>query len=269
MSGEGWDDPEMFADLGELGELPELSWFEGGGYIGIRPLEMTPELRTHFGAPKEAGVFVGTVEKDSPAAKAGLQVGDIVTSADGEKVERKRDLVRTIRRKKEGDTVKIELVRDRAAKTLTVTVAEREDSRVRVGDFGPGMRRFHMRHPRGVPPVPPVPPAPPAARFRRFPRRSSSGWTISSSGSTRSRAGFPRNRTSSLGFGPLQNLPQGRRRSGGPLFFERAILLGPTPLRGDGSGDRHEHARRDAARVLRRPGLHRARDPDLQDPARA
>jgi len=111
----------------------------------------------------EAGVFVGTVEKDSPAAKAGLQVGDIVTSADGEKVERKKDLVRTIRRKKEGDTVKIELVRDRAAKTLTVTVAEREDSRVRVGDFGPGMRRFHMRHPGGVLPVPPVPPAPPAA----------------------------------------------------------------------------------------------------------
>ena len=148
MSGEGWDDPEMFADLGELGELPELSWFEGGGYIGIRPLEMTPELRTHFGAPKEAGVFVGTIEKDSPAAKAGLQVGDIVTSADGEKVDRKRDLVRTIRRKKEGDTVKIELVRDRATKTLTVTVVEREDSRIRVGDFGPGMRRFQMRHPR-------------------------------------------------------------------------------------------------------------------------
>ena len=163
MSGEGWDDPEMFAGLGEMGELPEISWFEGGGYIGIRPLEMTPELRTHFGAPQEAGVFVGTVEKDSPAAKAGLQVGDIVTSADGEKVERKKDLVRTIRRKKEGDTVKIELVRDRAAKTLTVTVAEREDSRVRVGDFGPGMRRFHMRHPGGVLPVPPVPPAPPAA----------------------------------------------------------------------------------------------------------
>jgi membrane-associated protease RseP (regulator of RpoE activity) len=158
----GEDEPEFFADLGELGELgelPELSWFEGGGYIGVRPLEMTPELRTHFGAPKEAGVFVGTVEKDSPAARAGLQVGDIVTSADGEKVERKRDLVRAIRRKKEGDTVKIDLVRDRAPKTLTVTVAEREDSRIRVGDFGPGMRKFHRR----VHPVPPVPPVPPVA----------------------------------------------------------------------------------------------------------
>ena len=158
----GEDEPEFFADLGdlrELGELPELSMFEGGGYIGVRPLEMTPELRTHFGAPKEAGVLVGRVEKDSPAAKAGLQVGDIVTSADGEKVERKRDLVRAIRRKKEGDTVQIAIVRDRAPKTVTVTVAEREDGRVRVGDFGPEMRKFHRR----AGPVPPVPPVPPAA----------------------------------------------------------------------------------------------------------
>ena len=187
---DGWDDPEMFADLGVFGELPELSWFEGGGYIGIRPLEMTPELRTHFGAPKESGVFVGTVEKDSPAAKAGLQVGDIVTSADGEKVDRKRDLVRTIRRKKEGDTV---TSAPGCGGSTCVTRAPYHQSR----RFLPRLR------PR---------------RFHRFRRRSSSSSTISSSGSTRSRAAFPKNRTSSLGFGPLQNLPQGRRGSGGPLF---------------------------------------------------
>lgn len=163
---EGEDGPEMLADLselreiGDLGELSELEWFQSGGYIGIRPLEMTPDLRAHFGAPKEAGVLVGTVEKDSPAARAGLQVGDIVTSADGEKVERRRDLVRAIRRKKEGDTVRIDVVRDRAAKTLTVTVAEREDGRTRLGDFGPGMRKYH-RWARPVPPVPPVPPVAP------------------------------------------------------------------------------------------------------------
>ena len=154
-----WDDddePEVIADLGELRELgdwPEMSWFEGGGYIGVRPLEMTPELRTHFGAPETAGVLVGKVEKDSPAARAGLQVGDIVTSADGEKIAHRRDLVRTIRRKKEGDAVQIEVVRDRAPLTVTVTVAEREDGRIRIGDFGPDMRKFHRRV---RPPVPAV-----------------------------------------------------------------------------------------------------------------
>ena len=81
----GDDEGEMFADLHDFENLPEFGWFEGGGYIGVRPVEMTPDLRIHFGAPKEAGVFVGKVEKDSPAAKAGLQVADIVTTADGEK----------------------------------------------------------------------------------------------------------------------------------------------------------------------------------------
>ncbi len=156
----GEDGPEMFADLGNLEDLPELTWLGGGGYIGVRPLEMTPELRTHFGAPKEAGVLVGKVEKDSPAAKAGLQVGDILTSADGAAIESRRDLLRAVRRKKEGDTVKLDLVRDRAPKTLTVTVAEREGGRVHLGDFGPGIRKFeHRIHP--VPPVPPIPPVAP------------------------------------------------------------------------------------------------------------
>lgn len=155
----GDDDFETFADLRDFEGLPGFGWFEGGGYIGVRPVEMTPDLRTHFGAPREAGVFVGTVEKDSPAAKAGLQVADIVTTADGEKIGSTRDLVRAIRRKKEGETVKLEVLRDRAPKTLTVTVAEREGGKVRVGDFGPGMRKFKFRHW----PVPPVPPAPPVA----------------------------------------------------------------------------------------------------------
>ena len=160
LEGEGEDGPEMFADLGDFSELDHpWSWFEGGGYIGVRPIEMTPDLRAHFGAPREAGVLVGTVETDSPAAKAGLQVGDIVTAADGQKIERRRDLVRAIRRKKEGDTVQIDIVRDRATKTLSVAVAEREDGGLRIGDVGPGMREFRMRR-HGVPPVPPVPSVP-------------------------------------------------------------------------------------------------------------
>ncbi len=150
----------MFADLRDLEDLPEFSWFEGGGYIGVRPVEMTPELRTHFGAPKDAGVFVGKVEKDSPAAKAGLLVADIVTSADGEQIGSTRDLVRAVRRKKEGETVKIELLRDRSPKTLTVTVSEREGGKVHLGEYGRGKRGFRWR---GVPPVPPVAPVPPGS----------------------------------------------------------------------------------------------------------
>jgi membrane-associated protease RseP (regulator of RpoE activity) len=158
-----FDEPEVPADLRDLDDLPGLAWFHGGGYIGVRPIGMTPELRTHFGAPKDAGVFVGKVEKDSPAAKAGLQVADIVTAADGENIESTRDLVRAVRRKKEGETVKLELVRDRSAKTLTVTVAEREGKEIHLGELGHGKRKFKWRGEHLIPPVPPVPPAPPVS----------------------------------------------------------------------------------------------------------
>jgi len=54
----------------------------------------------------------------------------------------------------------LELVRDRATKTLTVTVAERDDLKIHVGDAGPGKRKFQLPETPPAPPVPPMPPAP-------------------------------------------------------------------------------------------------------------
>ena len=111
------------------------------GYLGVRLIEMTPELREHFGVSRDAGVLVGGIEKDSPAAKAGVLVGDIVTAADGDRVDSARDLSRAVRRKKAGETVKLDLSRDRAKKQVTVTVAERKAREIRLGDLGPHLRR--------------------------------------------------------------------------------------------------------------------------------
>ena len=94
---------------------------------------MTPDLRQHFGAPRDAGVFVGSVEADSPAAKAGLQVGDIVTKVDGDVIGSTRELVRLVRHRKGGESITVDVLRNKAAKTLTVTVAERKGSEVRIG----------------------------------------------------------------------------------------------------------------------------------------
>ena len=99
------------------------------GYLGVELIEMTPDLRAHYGAPRDAGVLVGEVEADSPAAKAGIEVGDIITRSDGEPVQSVSHLTRMVRAKKAGDSVKIEVSRNRASKTLTATVAERASSR--------------------------------------------------------------------------------------------------------------------------------------------
>ena len=174
-----WDDddepfpPELWADLPDFddADFPHNVRFHGhwgGGYLGVRSVELTPELRQHFGAPKDAGVMVGTVEPDSPAAKAGIQVGDILTAVDGDGVGSTRDLSRAVRRHKDGETVKVDLLRDRSKKTLSVTVAERKDREIRIGDFGHGKHGFGWRGwdsdgpaVAPVPPVPPIPPAPP------------------------------------------------------------------------------------------------------------
>jgi len=163
VGGEGVLDAEEdeIADLHGLEEeIPRAlrAYGFGGGYIGVQPIEMTEELREHFGAPKDAGVLIGRVYADEPAAKAGLKVGDIVTTVDGAKVASTRDLVRAVRKKKEGETVSVSILRDRAAKTLTVAVAERQDGGMQLGELGPEMRRFRREFRGPHPPRPPMPP---------------------------------------------------------------------------------------------------------------
>jgi membrane-associated protease RseP (regulator of RpoE activity) len=108
------------------------------GFIGVTLLEITPELRAHFGAPKDAGVLVSDVESGTPAAKAGLEVGDVITEIDGKRVESSRDLSRGIRSRKGGETVQLDVVRGRAARKMSVTVEEREgrERSIDLGDLG-------------------------------------------------------------------------------------------------------------------------------------
>lgn len=104
------------------------------GFIGVTLVEITPELRAHYGAPKEAGVVVSGVEADTPAGRAGIQVGDVITSVDGKRARWTGDVSRAVRQKKAGETVEVEVVRDRAPRKVTVTVEERK-GRERSFDF--------------------------------------------------------------------------------------------------------------------------------------
>ena len=117
----------------------EHGFFEGlhgRGFLGVQLMSLTPELRVHFGLSDDAGVMVAKVETNSPAEKAGVQVGDILTEVDGETVDSSWKLARYIRGKEEGDTVSLGLWRDGRAQTVFVTITERERSVLRLD--GPG-----------------------------------------------------------------------------------------------------------------------------------
>ncbi len=95
------------------------------GFLGVGLKELTPELQTHFGAPEGSGVLVASVSDESPAAAAGIRVGDVITAVDGLAVDSSRDLSREIRHRP-GDSVAIELVRKGEPRQVTATLGERK-----------------------------------------------------------------------------------------------------------------------------------------------
>jgi len=99
-------------------------------YLGVSLNDISPELRDYFGASKESGVLIESVADDSPAAKAGFRVGDVIVSVDGKDVRSSGDVRRAIRDKKEGDSVRIEVVRGRAHQTIVASLVEKEGPRL-------------------------------------------------------------------------------------------------------------------------------------------
>jgi membrane-associated protease RseP (regulator of RpoE activity) len=96
------------------------------GYLGVGLTELTPELRTHFGAPEEAGVMVSSVEAGSPAEKAGLKVGDIISEVDGKPVRSSWELSAKVRGYEEGQQAPLEVWRDGKVQSLTASITLRE-----------------------------------------------------------------------------------------------------------------------------------------------
>ena len=88
--------------------------------IGATTMQLTKQLADYFGIADGKGVLVTSVTEDSPAAKAGLKAGDVITSIDGEKIEAAGDLSRAINKKKDGD-VTLTVIRDKNQRTITVT----------------------------------------------------------------------------------------------------------------------------------------------------
>jgi hypothetical protein len=96
------------------------------GYLGVGLTDLTPELRAHFGVPQEAGVMVSKVDAGSPAEKAGLKVGDVVTAIDGKPIATSFDLRQRIRGAEDGAAATVEVWRGGKVQTLTANLEKRE-----------------------------------------------------------------------------------------------------------------------------------------------
>lgn len=121
----------------EDSESDLFNWIRGSSkHIGVFLQELTPELGEYFGVKDGAGLLVTKVSADSPSAKAGVKVGDVIIKANGKAVKSNNRLRLMIQKMKKGDQVELELVRDKKKLSLKVDVAE-EDA-----DFNFSSSRF-------------------------------------------------------------------------------------------------------------------------------
>lgn len=118
------EEAQVFRKLAD-GVRPTLALHWGGAYLGVELVNLNEPLRAHFGVPEGSGVMVSNVVDTSPAARAGIQVGDIITRFDGEDVTSSRKLTSMVRKAEAGDPADLEIWRDGKVDTVSTTLDER------------------------------------------------------------------------------------------------------------------------------------------------
>jgi membrane-associated protease RseP (regulator of RpoE activity) len=82
-----------------------------GPRLGVMVNGMTPELRAFFGAPSDRGVLIAKVARKSPAMRAGLKVGDVVTAVNGQPVTNADDVLEVLSNLQQGESFSIDVLR--------------------------------------------------------------------------------------------------------------------------------------------------------------
>jgi serine protease Do len=92
------------------------------GWIGVQIQPVTPDIADSLGLKEAAGALVSEPQANSPAAKAGIASGDVITTLDGASVRDARELSRKVGTMAPGTSVKLGLIRDGQEKTVTLTL---------------------------------------------------------------------------------------------------------------------------------------------------
>jgi len=94
------------------------------GWLGVSVQSITPELAKQFNLKEEKGALVGDVVEESPAEKAGIQRGDIITAYEGKKIDEPYQLRNMVANTSPGKEVELTIVRENTTKTIKVTISE-------------------------------------------------------------------------------------------------------------------------------------------------
>ena len=103
------------------------------GWLGVVIQEVNKDLAESFGLDKPAGALVAQVLEDGPAAKGGLQVGDVILSMNGQPIVMSADLPHLVGSLKDGEKAKLEIIRNGKRQTLDVGVGAMPDDDAEIG----------------------------------------------------------------------------------------------------------------------------------------
>jgi serine protease Do len=111
------------------------------GWIGVQIQTVTPEIADSLGMKSPSGALVAEPQANSPAVKAGIESGDVITGVDGKPVRDARDLARTIGGFPPGTSVKLDVLHKGDQKTVELTLGtlpNTTEARANTGDENEG-----------------------------------------------------------------------------------------------------------------------------------
>ena len=136
------------------------------GWLGVEIQEVTPELAQSFGLAMPEGALVANVEKDAPAAKAGIKRGDVIVKFNDKTVHEQHELPELVAETPINKTVNVEVIRGTKHLTIPVTIGELKDTELanargdeqpgsgwglQVGEITPDIaREFNLQSDKGV-----------------------------------------------------------------------------------------------------------------------
>jgi serine protease Do len=109
------------------------------GWLGVAVQDVTPPMATALGLPTQGGALVGDVTPDSPAARAGLERGDVVLDLAGKPVVDSRELRLRISEASPGTKLPLVVLRNGARRDVTATLGEMPSDEQRPGAAAPSV----------------------------------------------------------------------------------------------------------------------------------